>query len=316
MSVIDVIEHAARDGAEFIDHSSVDWSRVRRTRFVCHQRFHYEYPGPIRNLRHRLVVVPAECYGDQVLQQHRVSVTPAAPFSAHTDEFGNRVYELAVERVEREITFDVSTTVERTARPGSAPVSLDGASRFVAPTDLTASDERIAELARELKSTARDAHEIAERAHEWVGGALRYRHGVTAVHTSAAEALALGHGLCQDYAHLMIAICRAAGLPSRYVSGHMPGEGGSHAWVEVLLPFDDGGHLRPVGFDPTNRRRPHLGYTTVAVGRDYNDVPPTAGAFSAPYGGNLTCDKRAGLVLVEYSDGEVLEPKPDRQNVP
>jgi transglutaminase-like putative cysteine protease len=306
MSVIDVIEHSGERSAEFIDHSAVDWSRVRRTRFVCHQRFHYEYPGPIRNLRHRLVVVPAECYGDQVLQEQRVSVTPAAPFSAGTDEFGNRVFELAVDRVEREITFEVSTTVERTARPGTVLVPLDGAERFVRPTALTTCDARISEVARELKAASRDAHEVAERAHEWVAGALTYRHGVTAVHTSAAEALALGHGLCQDYAHLMIAICRAAGVPSRYVSGHMPGEGGSHAWVEVLLPFDEGGHLRPVGFDPTNRRRPHLGYTTVAVGRDYNDVPPTAGAFSAPYGGHLTCDKRAGLTLVELCDGEVL----------
>jgi transglutaminase-like putative cysteine protease len=102
----------------------------------------------------------------------------------------------------------------------------------------------------------------------------------------------------------MIAVCRAAGLAARYVSGHMLGEGGSHAWVEVLVSAGEA--LEPVAFDPTNRRRPDLGYTTVAVGRDYRDVPPTSGSFSAPYGGRLSFSKRAGLTLVELKDGEVI----------
>ncbi len=61
---------------------------------------------------------------------------------------------------------------------------------------------------------------------------MRYGWGVTNVETTAAEALRLGQGLCQDYAHIMLAICRAANLPARYASGHLLAEGGSHAWVE------------------------------------------------------------------------------------
>ncbi|MEP6988212.1 MAG: transglutaminase family protein, partial [Chloroflexota bacterium] len=106
----------------------------------------------------------------------------------------------------------------------------------------------------------------------------------------------------------MLAICRAAGLASRYVSGHLLGEGGSHAWVEVLLPDDNG--LSAFAFDPNNNRVPHLGYITVAVGRDYHDVSPTSGSFSAPYGGQLTCSKRAGLTLVEFTNGNILEIPP------
>jgi transglutaminase-like putative cysteine protease len=103
----------------------------------------------------------------------------------------------------------------------------------------------------------------------------------------------------------MIAICRTAGLPARYVSGHLLGEGGSHAWVEVFLPVEGG--LGTFAFDPTNKRQPHLGYVTVAVGRDYQDVSPTSGSFTAPYGGQLSCSKRAGLTLVEYHNGETLQ---------
>ena len=137
---------------------------------------------------------------------------------------------------------------------------------------------------------------------------MRYKSGVTTVRTTAAEALALGQGLCQDYAHLMLAVCRTAGLPARYVSGHLLGEGGSHAWVEVFLPTETG--LSAVAFDPTNKRQPHLGYVTVAVGRDYQDVSPTSGSFTAPYGGQLTCSKRAGLTLVEYLNGDTLTSTP------
>jgi len=137
---------------------------------------------------------------------------------------------------------------------------------------------------------------------------MQYEAGLTHVGTTAAEALEIEHGLCQDYAHVMLAICRAAGLSARYVSGHLLGEGGSHAWVEVLLP--DGNGLSAFAFDPTNNRLPHLGYVTVAVGRDYRDVSPTSGSFSAPYGGELTCSKRAGLTLVEFNTGEIVEIHP------
>ena len=76
----------------------------------------------------------------------------------------------------------------------------------------------------------------------------------------------------------------AVRLPARYVSGHVLGEGGTHAWVEVLVPHpQDADALRAVAFDPTHDRRAGLRYVTVAVGRDYCDVPPTSGTFEAPY---------------------------------
>ena len=129
---------------------------------------------------------------------------------------------------------------------------------------------------------------------------MTYRYGVTGVRTTAAEALELGAGVCQDYAHVMLAVCRACGLPSRYVSGHLLGQGGTHAWVEVVLPTHDGtGDAIAHAFDPTHASRGGLGYVSVAVGADYSDVAPTSGTYRSGAKGTLTATKRVSLVEVE-----------------
>lgn len=290
-----------------LDYRALDWSRVKRTRYFCYQRFKYAYPGPITNLRQRLIVVPPDHYGDQTVVDHELTAAPhPAVARQRTDAFGNRVWELAVRRVEREIAFEAIVTIERSSPAQDSLVSSAEAARFYEPTELTAPDERITALAYELAAAAQNPEDLAERASMWVSDAMRYGSGATGVHTTAAHALTIGKGLCQDYAHIMLAICRAAKLPARYVSGHMLAEGGSHAWVEALFPTDSG-DFRAVGFDPTNRRRPNMSYAIVAVGRDYRDVAPTSGSFTAPYGGHLSFTKRAGLTLVEFVDGEIVQ---------
>jgi transglutaminase-like putative cysteine protease len=145
---------------------------------------------------------------------------------------------------------------------------------------------------------------LAARINDWVYGAISYAHGVTGVRTAASEALAAGRGVCQDFAHIMLVLCRLCGLPARYVSGHLLGEGGTHAWVEVLLPDpSDAGRSIAHPFDPTNGNIPGLKYVTVAVGRDYGDVAPTSGTFRAPYAGSLSAHKRAGVTALEYFSG-------------
>ena len=98
--------------------------------------------------------------------------------------------------------------------------------------------------------------------------------------TTAAEAPAGGRGVCQDYAHVMLAVCHVVGLPARYVSGHLLGQGGTHAWVEVWCPRAR--DASAVAFDPCSHgRRTGSAYVTVAAGRDYADVAPISGAMSA-----------------------------------
>lgn len=291
----------------FLNHRKVSFKGVKRAAYLFYQRFHYAYPGPIRDLQHRLVVVPAERYGDQQLCEHKLAVYPQnVGVDNILDNFGNRVLEFKAAELEREVSFEMLSTVERVVTPGHLPLASEvEANLFLHPTDLTEADERMLDVVPRLQGESRDKLSLANAINTWVYGVMRYGFGATGVRTTAAQALATGEGLCQDYAHTMLALCRAAGLRARYVSGHMLAEGGSHAWVEVLLPKGES-EFEAVAFDPTNNRRPNLQYVTVAVGRDYRDVAPTSGSYSAPYAGELKITKQAGLTALEYADGRIL----------
>jgi len=233
----------------------------------------------------------------------KVSVSsPSATVTARDDEFGNVVLDISVARVARVISFEAWIVLER--RVGAGPVPLPTATlfdpRLLAFSALTEPDEAIGRLATELGGSGLRNLELADAICTRVHGEMTYAHDVTAVKTTAAEALSLGSGVCQDYAHVMLSVCRVLGLPARYVSGHLLGEGGTHAWVEVLVAAPDGGGAIGVQFDPTHGRRANLGYLTVALGRDYLDVAPTSGTFRARYGGELSSSRRVALTAVDY----------------
>jgi transglutaminase-like putative cysteine protease len=301
------LEHQP-DPVNFLNLHSIDWPRVRSTQALIHQRFQYDYPGPVHELRHRLVVVPADRHGQQQLSDYHLQVS-LPPLSQHgaLDPFGNRFFEFYIPHVETSVAFEVWFKVEQQMQGAAKPlVPAAQMAYYLQPTRLTAVNHALATTANELRRQHPDPRQLAERITAWTYQAMRYRRGMTTVETPAVEALALGAGLCQDYAHIMLALCRAAGLPARYVSGHLFGEGGSHAWVEVLLPHEPSGDFMALPFDPTNHCQAMHKYITIAVGRDYADVTPTSGSFIASYSGRLTSSKRAGLTVVEYTDGRVI----------
>jgi transglutaminase-like putative cysteine protease len=301
-------EHLLMGQVRFLEHRDLDWDRVRRARYFAYQQFQYVYSSLARDLSQQLVVKPPVQHGDQRLLDFKLSVEPI-PLSRNvdTDAFGNQVIELRVARVNHWTTFEVMFCTERRSNAPKPAITEAEARILLEPTRLTMPDARMLEIAQKLQARSSTPLELAEQISDWVSQTMRYQHDVTHVGTNASEALQVGAGLCQDYAHVALAICRAAGLPARYVSGHMLGEGGSHAWLEVIVPNEDG-VLEAVGFDPTNRRRPNLGYAIVAVGRDYADVPPTSGRFVGDHAGDLRFEKRAGLIELEFDDGRVLNP--------
>ena len=287
-----------------LDRKTIRWPEVRGLEQTLTQHFCYDYPGPISDLTHQLMVKPRHAYGAQALLGFDHIVTPPLAVTEQFDAFGNSVLEITATRLGARLEFAFQSSV--TLLAGAAPLRLStqAITPFYAPTPLTGADARMTAVALELRRTYAGTLAFAAALNEWVYKHMRYGFGATDTRTAAKDALSGGVGLCQDYAHIMIALCRAAGVPARYVSGHMLGEGGSHAWMEVLAP-ERAGYVA-YGFDPTNRRRPGFDYLTVAVGRDYSDVPPTAGTFSAPYGGVLSSSKQAGVTRVEYRGGEVV----------
>jgi transglutaminase-like putative cysteine protease len=307
--VIDGLVDAIASGSvdtgsiDLVDQAQVPWERVTRCLYLIDQELRYRYEGPIRDLRHRLVVVPRHVHGDQRRVDYRVSVgsPPARAMTARRDRHGNAVVDVAVERIEEEISFRAVIAVTRSAESRSPRLSASQVALYRAPTALTAPDPRLEETAGQLRRLSPDGLPLAHAINEWVHAAMRYEYGVTHVGTTAAEALAAGRGVCQDHAHIMLALCRLCGLPARYVSGHLLGEGGSHAWVEVLLPDGPGAAFAAHAFDPTHGCATGPGHLTVAVGRDYTDVPPTSGSYRSGFAGSLTTRKRAGIVALEYA---------------
>jgi len=290
---------------ERIDPAGVDWPRVRTVTFVLHQRFEYRYPSAVHDLRHCLVVVPPSLHGTQRLLSSKVEVTGArALASRRSDPFGNQVVEVRAPVVDECIEFEAWGVVRRSGDGGGARLraSAPAERAMLIPTSLTTPDKTIETVARSLAHGGGGPLAVAERINLWTHRSLTYQFGVTDVQTPAAMALALGHGVCQDYAHIMLALCRSNGIAARYVSGHLIGEGGSHAWVEVLMadPERPGGAVA-VAFDPTHGRRCGITYLTVAVGRDYLDVAPTSGTFNATVPGRLSARKRLGVAAVDLA---------------
>ena len=296
----DFEEHCALPSS--VDADIVDWSAVRRSAYLIHQRISYRYEGPVRQLRQRLVVQPRAQHGDQRRLHRHLRVLHAVPqrVTDVVDSFGNHVVDVTIPVVTARVTFVSWSVVERDAEYGphlaASPWSRDP--RLLTPTRLTMADARLRDLANEVAATGLRDADLAETVCGRVHQEMRYQYGVTGIGTTASEAFTLGSGVCQDFAHVTLAITRELGMPSRYVSGQLIGTGGSHAWVEVLIPTGSG-CAEVVSLDPTHNRRTDLTYLTIAVGRDYSDVAPFSGTYRAPYLGRLSTIKRVSLVSVD-----------------
>jgi transglutaminase-like putative cysteine protease len=279
-----------------LDLTEVDLDRAGKVTYVLHQRFRYEYDAPVYNLEHRLVVIPRARHGSLRRRLHSVEVsTPGAWTTSRRDRHGNLVVRVRLGYVPESVEFTVAAVVERGGPVVDAklPASALTDPRYLRPTRRTTADPTLRALAAELRAGTADDLEFADRCCCLVRESIAYEFGRTSVATTAAEAFAVGRGVCQDHAHVMLALCRSAGVPARYVSGHLLGEGGSHAWVEVVVR--DGAGARAVAMDPCNGCRASARHIPVAVGRDYGDVPPTSGRYSGTASGRLTTSKRVGV---------------------
>jgi transglutaminase-like putative cysteine protease len=286
----------------FIKTTDIDWRTVECATYEVQQWLRYEYPGPIDDVRQMLMLVPRDSDGGQRLLDFELQITPPARPRFDVDRFGNRVCHIAIPRVEGPLEFGVQLRVERRTGVDIPMLAPDEASTYLLPTPLTEPTDALRAAAEPFARDVLSPAERAERINSWVHEHIEYTADVTGVRTTADDALRVKQGVCQDYAHLMLALCRLAGLPARYVSGHLLGEGAMHAWVQVLLPAAShaGALLAWQPFDPTHGRHAGMTYITVAFGRDYGDVSPTRGSYRAPYTGWLAGGhKRAGVVALD-----------------
>jgi transglutaminase-like putative cysteine protease len=239
---------------------------------------HYAYEEPARAAALRLKLYPSR-FNTQRVREWSVSVNGEAVEPALTNAFGDResiwtaneplqALEIIAEGiVEIEDAAGVVRGLNEAARPGV----------FLRSSDLTEADPAIEALAESVRATAAlDAlHQLSDR----VSDAVQYLTDSTTAATSAAEALRLGRGVCQDHAHVFISAARVLGYPTRYVAGYRCQDSetlhDTHAWAEAHLP-----DLGWVGFDPSNRQSPTDAYIRLCAGFDALDAAPVRGSVS------------------------------------
>ena len=242
----------------------------------------YEFEAPMRFVTqsHRLTPVSN---GGQKVRDWSVSAEGAVFGAGFTDGAGDAVTTMTVQGPVTRIEVTVTGLVETADTAGV----LRGQREVVHPlvylraTAATKPNRRILELRDAALAGAGDG--LLDRAHRLAGAvsdAVAYTRGATAATTTAAEALDLGHGVCQDMAHVLIAAAHSAGMPARYVTGYLlVGEDGAetegeaaHAWAEVHVD-----RLGWVGFDPANRCCPDARYIRLGSGRDAREAAPIRG---------------------------------------
>lgn len=240
----------------------------------------FTYAAPISEAHTELRVRPLSSGGQHCTSFRLVTDPPGVGVRAYRDRLGNHVQHLEVledhDRISITALSEVSTVpvFSEPARDASPLECHD----YLAPTEYAPFSAALAELAATAEGEGGEAERAVQVMRD-VRSLLVYERGATDVMTRADAALALGRGVCQDFAHVMLAACRRAGIPSRYVSGYLhdplwASETASHAWVDVL-----DAERGWVSLDPTHDREQTEAYVRVAVGRDYADVPPTRGVF-------------------------------------
>lgn len=243
--------------------------------------FDYEmkltFSGPITEHRFQLRCVPATRARQQVVDV-RLTVEPACHLDMLVDSFGSVVATGYLPEPHDSFSYAVTgiafvDTANAKSDPEKPLYRFDTALTTPGPAV-----EALTRVCRERVAALGPAASVVERASvvmHAVFAAFAYTPGSTTVETTAEEALAQGRGVCQDYAHVMLTVCRHVGLTARYIAGMLDGEGATHAWVEV---YDERGVW--VGLDPTHDRLAEDSYIVIGHGRDYRDTKIDIGLFT------------------------------------
>jgi transglutaminase-like putative cysteine protease len=262
-------------------------------------RTHYQYPSPVFGSVNELHLEPISNEA-QTLEFFELRTSPEARVGNYHDFYSNRVHHFEIADPHNELTIESHSIVTTRGLQGLA-LSDRPASRsqlkdvvkvgrcydFIQTSRFVDTAPETWRLALDAIRDEDDVWQCALRLMEFVHQHLTYQSQSTSVHTHMREVLAARQGVCQDYAHVLLGLCRSLQIPALYVSGYLATEiaSATHAWVEVFVP----GH-RWQSLDPTHNCQPGETYVKLATGRDYADVPPVRGTYKGTVDHKLTVD--------------------------
>ena len=283
----------------------------------------YNYDDTVRESVMELWMQPRAAHGQNLIT-FDLEVDPTVKVFTYIDPWGNTVRHFDVPHPHRRLTITSHSLVETDAPP-PLPGTVDPSEwallsgdqiksecwDFLKPHGFALTTAALRKFTADRfidDMKALDPLSAMRALNTILYKALDYEAGVTAADSPIDEALEAGRGVCQDFAHIMIAICRGWGVPARYISGYLAtnrdrgdrsNPQATHAWLEVYLPS-----LRWVGFDPTNNVLAGERHIAVAIGRDYSDVPPSRGVFKGDAESQLSVG-----VSIHQADAASIEPE-------
>jgi len=295
---------------------------IDRMRFRIKHVTRYLYEKPASHSHNDVRLTPIDA-PDQKRIVFRLDVTPAAEISEYRDAFGNLTHSIDIEPPHTELVISSDSVVDRLELPAQPSKRItfsdylagDSArmkeyAEFLNPSRYVPFNDRLRKFFWSVRPQLfEDITAYTERMMLYVRNQFGYDGNTTNVHSTVDDILTSGGGVCQDFAHLSIGLLRLAGIPARYVSGYLapdprrnanspPPELASHAWLEALLPGTGW-----TGFDPTHRTRTMIRHIRLAVGRDYNDLPPVSGVYTSSGGGRrMDYELEVSLASADISD--------------
>ena len=282
----------------------------------------YIYEQPVSHSHNEVRLAPLDGPGQRRVA-FQLEIIPAATITEYRDSFGNFAHSIAIDPPHRELVISSNSIVDRFALP-TVPASRITISEYLHSDDARTREfgdflnpSRYIPFSDRLRSffwsvrpvLTEDVTGYVERMIAYVHEQFTYDRATTHVHSTVEDILTSGGGVCQDFAHLSIGLLRLAGVPARYVSGYLapgprnnpnspPPELASHAWIEAMLPGAGW-----TGFDPTHRMRTTIRHIRVAIGRDYNDLPPVSGV----YHGNAGARRMSYELDIDLDESDAYE---------
>lgn len=260
----------------------------------------FNYQLPVISAHHVLQLKPRTLIGRQSLFSHNVTVSLGADLKESEDYFGNTLYELQLAQrhdtleiqsrseldvqPRDEILLELSPPWESVAQTLNQPQTDEQweASQFCFPSSHI-DPQAATDLANTIRQPNLSVLRLARNLTQTIYENFAYQGGVTDINTPVSQVIDKRTGVCQDFAHVAIAVFRHLGLSARYVSGYilsqldnrpaLVGAEASHAWISVYCP-----EFGWVDFDPTNDQITSDQHIVLAWGRDYADVAPTRGS--------------------------------------
>tara|TARA_Y100000768_G_scaffold313973_1_gene248800 strand:+ start:303 stop:1109 length:807 start_codon:yes stop_codon:yes gene_type:complete len=256
----------------------------------------YHFSSEVPMLVQQVKLYPSECKNQKIVNWS-ISSLEGELSEAFTDALGHKIHNIYIDNAPKDQAISAKGVIETSDCFGVVSGLREKVhpNCFLRQTDLTTPNKQIVNLLKKKSKQKPDSIDFCHQLNEAAGNSIIYESGLTSIETRASDAILIGKGVCQDFAHILIGLARHHDYPARYINGFSAhetnGANETHAWVEIYIK-----NLGWVAFDPSKKICIDEKYVRVGCGFDFNDASMIKGV-KCNFGGLESLDKdlRIGL---------------------